>query len=93
MRQRHLMTYLIPALVLACMIGLAIGWEFSKNKHLRRQVRYVIECAALLVLFALVPILCAVPVLLIPALTYLFRLVLRGQLDDEFHPITTGERR
>jgi cytochrome bd ubiquinol oxidase subunit II len=29
--------------------------------------------------------------LLVPALTYLFRLVLRGDLDDEFHPITAGE--
>jgi uncharacterized membrane protein SpoIIM required for sporulation len=48
------MTYLIPALVLACVIGSAIGWELSKNKHPRRQVKYVIGCAALLVLFALI---------------------------------------
>jgi cytochrome d ubiquinol oxidase subunit II len=30
--------------------------------------------------------------LLIPALTYLYRLVLSGRLDDEFHPITAGEQ-
>ena len=47
------MTYLIPALVLACVIGSAIGWEFSKNKHPRQQVKYVVGCAALLVFFAL----------------------------------------
>jgi uncharacterized membrane protein SpoIIM required for sporulation len=48
------MTYLIPAIVLACVIGSAIGWELSKNKLPRQQVKYVIGCAALLVLFALV---------------------------------------
>jgi uncharacterized membrane protein SpoIIM required for sporulation len=48
------MTFLIPALVLACVIGSAIGWELSKNKFPRQQVKYVIGCAALLVLFALV---------------------------------------
>jgi cytochrome bd ubiquinol oxidase subunit II len=31
--------------------------------------------------------------LLVPALVYLFRLVLRGHLDEELHPITTGDER
>jgi uncharacterized membrane protein YfcA len=48
------MTYLIPALVLACVFGSPIGRELSKNKHPSRQIKYVIGCAALLVLFALV---------------------------------------
>jgi uncharacterized membrane protein YfcA len=48
------MTYLIPALVLACVIGSAIGWELSKNKKPRQQIKYVIGCAALLVLVSLV---------------------------------------
>jgi cytochrome d ubiquinol oxidase subunit II len=30
-------------------------------------------------------------VILIPSLTWLFRLVLRGRLDKEFHPMTAGE--
>jgi cytochrome bd ubiquinol oxidase subunit II len=30
---------------------------------------------------------------LMPALTYLFRLVLRGRLDAEFHPLTAGDDR
>jgi hypothetical protein len=38
------MTYLIVALVLACVIGSAIGWEISKNKHPRLQVTYAIAC-------------------------------------------------
>jgi cytochrome bd ubiquinol oxidase subunit II len=31
--------------------------------------------------------------ILVPALTYLFRLVLRGRLDTEFHPLTAGDDR
>ena len=49
---RHLL-YLIPAVVLACVIGPAVGQELSKNDHLGRQIKYVMGCAALLVLFAL----------------------------------------
>jgi cytochrome bd-type quinol oxidase subunit 2 len=30
-------------------------------------------------------------VILVPALTLLFRLVLSGRLDTEFHPITAGD--
>jgi cytochrome d ubiquinol oxidase subunit II len=30
---------------------------------------------------------------LVPALTYLFRLVLRGRLDAEYHPLTAGDDR
>ena len=30
--------------------------------------------------------------LLVPALWYLFRLVLRGRLDTEFRPLTAGDR-
>jgi hypothetical protein len=48
------MTYLIAALVLACVVGSAIGWELSKDEQPRRQLTYVIGCAALMVLFALV---------------------------------------
>ena len=48
------MTYLIVALVMACVIGSAIGWEISKNKHPRLQVTYAIACATLLVIFAIV---------------------------------------
>jgi uncharacterized membrane protein YfcA len=48
------MTYFILALVLACVIGSAIGWELSKNKHPSRQIKYVIGCTVLMILFALV---------------------------------------
>jgi hypothetical protein len=30
---------------------------------------------------------------LVPSLRYLFRLVLRGDLDKEYHPLTAGDDR
>jgi heme/copper-type cytochrome/quinol oxidase subunit 2 len=48
------MTYLIVALVLACVIGSAIGWELSKNKHPTRQIKYMIGSTVFMVLFVLV---------------------------------------
>ena len=70
------------------------GWALAQEPYLLPPELTVHEAAAPdSTLAAMLGAAAVGLLLLIPALVYLFRLVLRGELDDEFHPITTGDQR
>jgi cytochrome d ubiquinol oxidase subunit II len=80
--------------VAAAVTAVVAGWALAQEPYLLPPSLTVDQAAAPdATLAAMLGCAAAGLVLLIPALTYLYRLVLRGQLDDEFHPITTGEER
>jgi cytochrome d ubiquinol oxidase subunit II len=80
--------------VAAAVAAVVAGWALAQEPYLLPPALTVDQAAAPdATLVAMLGCAAAGLLLLIPALTYLYRLVLRGQLDDEFHPITTGDER
>ncbi len=80
--------------VAVAVAAVVAGWALAQEPYLLPPELTVDEAAAPdSTLAAMLGVTAVGLLLLIPALTYLFRLVLRGRLDDEFHPITTGDRR
>ena len=78
----------------AAVAAVVAGWALAQEPYLLPPELTVHEAAAPdATLRTLLGCAAVGLLLLIPALAYLYRLVLRGRLDDEFHPITAGERR
>lgn len=80
--------------VAAAVAAVVAGWALAQEPYLLPP-RLTVHGAAApdATLAAMLGCAALGMLVLIPALAYLFRLVLQGRLDDEFHPITTGERR
>jgi cytochrome d ubiquinol oxidase subunit II len=80
--------------VAAAVAAVVAGWALAQEPYLLPPSLTVDQAAAPDTTLATM-LGCAVVgmIVLIPALIYLYRLVLRGDLDDEFHPIPTGEKR
>ncbi len=90
-RERFELARYAVAVAVAAVVA---GWALAQEPYLLPPELTVDEAAAPdSTLAAMLGAAGVGMLLLIPALVYLFRLVLRGRLDDEFHPITTGDRR
>ncbi len=80
--------------VAAAVAAVVAGWALAQEPYLLPPELTVHEAAAPdATLRTMLGCAAVGLLLLIPALAYLYRLVLRGRLDDEFHPITAGEQR
>jgi cytochrome bd ubiquinol oxidase subunit II len=73
----------------AIIVGLAVAQspDFLPGELTLRQAAASNDTLAVLLVVVVI-----IAALLIPALTYLFRLVLRGTLDTEFHPIVAADK-
>jgi cytochrome bd ubiquinol oxidase subunit II len=87
--------FLVARFSAAAAVGaIVVGWAFAQSPDFLPGEMTLDEAAAgENTLIALLVCVAIALVILVPALTLLYRLVLQGRLDTEFHPITAADKR